>query len=206
MDQKHRCWRCLRDQLYIDYHDHEWWVPVHDDAKHFEFLLLETFQAWLSRYTILSKRENFRLAFDNFDPAIISHYTDEKVEQLMSNAGIIRHRGKILAAISNARIFLQIQAQYGSWDKFIRAYTDWQVINNHKNEVPLDKGGGRRPGDLPIISTSPLSDQISKDLRKLGMKFVGSTTIYAHLQATGQINDHEVSCHKYNITQQQQEL
>jgi len=183
----------------MDYHDHEWWVPVHDDAKHFEFLVLETFQAWLSRYTILSKRANFRLAFDHFDPVVISQYTDDKVEQLMSNAGIIRHRGKILAAISNARIFLQIQAQYGSRDNFIRAYTDWQVINNHiSSSGSFGKGAVRRTEDLRAPTTSPLSDLISKDLRKLGMKFVGSTTIYSHLQATGQINDHEVTCVRYN--------
>jgi len=169
----------------MDYHDHEWWVPVHDDAKHFEFLVLETFQAWLSRYTILSKRANFRLAFDHFDPVVISQYTDDKVEQLMSNAGIIRHRGKILAAISNARIFLQIQAQYGSWDNFIRAYTDGKVVNNKITDYKS------------APATSPLSDHVSKDLKKLGMKFVGSTTIYSHLQATGQTNDHEVSCYKY---------
>ncbi len=193
-----RCWRCLKDELYMDYHDHEWWVPVHDDAKHFEFLLLETFQAWLSRYTILSKRENFRLTFDHFDPVIISQYTNDKVEQLMLNAGIIRHRGKILAAISNARIFLQIEAQYGSRDKFIRAYTDWQTINNHIcSNGSFSKGAVHRTDDLRAPSTSSLSDLISKDLKKLGMKFVGSTVMYAHLQATGQVNDHEVSC-KYH--------
>lgn len=182
-----RCPRCLKDNLYRDYHDHEWWVPVHNDRTHFEFLILESFQAWLSWYTILSKRENFRLAFDNFDPVIISQYTDEKVEELMHNAGIIRHRAKILAAISNARIFLSIQEQYGSWDSWIRAYTHWQVIDNHVTDY------------RQAPSVSPLSDQISKDLRKLGMKFIWSTTIYSYLQAIGIINDHEMSCWKYNI-------
>lgn len=196
---KTRCPRCLRDQLYIDYHDHERWIPVHDDRVHFEFLLLESFQAWLSWYTILTKRENFRLAFDQFDPVSISQYTDDKVESLLSNSGIIRHRAKILASIANARIFLSLQEQYGSWDEFIRSYTHWQVINNHKNKIPLDKGGGRRPGDLGAPSTSPLSDRISKDLKKLGMKFIWSTTIYSYLQAVGIINDHEVSCWKYNV-------
>ncbi len=180
-----RCWRCLRDQLYMDYHDHEWWVPIHDDTKHFEFLVLETFQAWLSRYTILRKRANFHLTFDNFDPITIGNYTPDKVEELMQNSDIVRHRGKILAAITNAHIFLQIQAEYGSWDNFIRAYTDGKVINNQVTDY------------RQAPTTSPLSDQISKDLRKLGMKFVGSTVMYAHLQATGQVNDHEVSC-KYH--------
>ena len=180
-----RCWRCLRDQLYIDYHDYERWVTVHNDKTHFEFLLLESFQSWLSWYTILSKRENFRLAFDNFDPTIIAQYDDVKVEQLMCNAGIIRHHNKILAAITNARIFLQIQQQYNSRDNYIRTYTNWQIINNKVENYMFTP------------TTSSLSDLISKDLKKLGMKYIWSTTIYSHLQATGQINDHEVNCFCY---------
>jgi len=183
---KSRCPRCLRDQLYIDYHDHERWVPVHDDRTHFEFLLLESFQAWLSWYTILTKRENFRLAFDNFDPVRIAQYDDIKIQELMHNAGIIRHHGKILTSITNARIFMELQEQYGSWDNYIRQCTSWQVINNSMTDYTL------------APSTSPLSDLISQDLRKLGMKFLWSTTIYSYLQAVGIINDHEVGCWKYN--------
>lgn len=179
-----RCGWCLRDQLYMDYHDNERWVPIHDDAKHFEFLVLETFQAWLSRYTILAKRENFRESFDNFNPQIIKDYNSLKVEELMQNVGIIRNRAKILATITNAKIFLDIQQQYSSWDKFIWEYTDNQVINNHFSDYRT------------APAKTELSDKISKDLKKLGMKFVWSTVIYAHLQATGQINDHIDECWK----------
>lgn len=182
MSEKSRCKWCLKDELYMNYHDQEWWVPVHDERKHFEFLLLETFQAGLSRYTILAKRENFRKAFDNFDPVKISQYTQEKLDELMLDAGIIRNRLKIASAVTNAQIFLDIQKKYGSWDEFIWNYTNHQVINN---SLESHNQG---------LATSPLSDQISKDLKKLGMKFVGSTVIYAHLQATGQINDHEDTC------------
>lgn len=181
-----RCPRCEKDDLYRDYHDNERWIPVHDDMVHFEFLLLESFQAWLSWYTILSKRENFRLAFDQFDLVSISQYDDNKIEELLSNAGIIRHRAKILASIANARIFLSIQEQYGSRDKFIRSYTRWQVIDNQVIDYTLTP------------STSPLSDQISTDLHKLGMKFIWSTTIYSYLQAVGIINDHEITCFRYH--------
>lgn len=179
-----RCHRCERDELYRNYHDQEWWAPIHDDAKHFEFLLLETFQAGLSRYTILAKRENFRKAFDSFDYRKIATFDDVKIEELMNNEGIIRNKAKILSAVTNARIFMDIQKEYGSWDRFIWKYTDNQVIYN-SIEWPQD-----------FVATSDLSDQISKDLKKRGMKFVGSTVIYAHLQATGQINDHENSCWK----------
>ena len=182
MSEKIRCKWCLKDELYRNYHDQEWWVPVHDDRKHFAFLLLETFQAGLSRYTILAKRENFRKAFDNFDPVKISQYTEEKQQELMQDPGIIRNRLKIASAVTNAKIFLDIQKKYWSWDEFIWSYTDHQVINNSINASSQG------------LATSPLSDQISKDLKKLGMKFVGSTVLYAHLQATGQINDHENNC------------
>lgn len=179
----HRCGRCLRDQLYMDYHDTEWWIPVHDDMRHFEFLILETFQAWLSRYTVLAKRENFRRAFDGFDPHIVASYDDEKLATLMLDAGIIRNRAKIAASVTNARIFLDIQQEYWSRDAYIRGWTDSKTIDNHLVSYR----------DAP--ATSSLSDAISKDLKKRGMKFVGSTVIYAHLQATGQINDHERDCH-----------
>jgi DNA-3-methyladenine glycosylase I len=178
-----RCPRCLKDQLYIDYHDQEWWVPIHDDAKHFEFLVLETFQAWLSWHTILKKRENFRKAFDTFDPIKISHYNESKVNELMQDAGIIRNRAKIQATITNAQIFLDIQKKHGSWDAFIWRYTDNLIINNSRED------------HTQCPAKTQLSDKISTDLKKLGMKFVGSTVIYAHLQATGQINDHIVTCY-----------
>ena len=182
--EKIRCHRCEKDELYRNYHDNEWWIPVHDDAKHFEFLLLETFQAGLSRYTILAKRENFRKAFDNFDYRKIATFDDAKIIELMNNEGIIRNRAKILSAISNAHIFMEIQKEYGSRDAFIWNYTNNQIINNSIH-WPEDRR-----------ATSELSDVISKDLKKRGMKFVGSTVIYAHLQATGQINDHNNSCRK----------
>lgn len=159
MDKK-RCGRCLKDQLYRDYHDHERGTPVHDDRKHFEYLLLETFQAGLSWYTILSKRENFRQAFDDFDYKKIAQYTDTKVEELVHNSGIIRHRGKIEAAIRNAQIFINIQKEHGSRDNFIRSYTDGRIINNQV----IDYKTAPANTDLAIT--------ISKNLRKLGMKFI----------------------------------
>lgn len=181
----YRCPRCEKDDLYRSYHDHERWIPVHDDQKHFEFLLLETFQAGLSRYTILRKRDNFRAAFDDFDPVKISKYKEAKVFELMQNEGIIKNQAKIRATITNAQIFLAIQQQYGSWDAFIRAYTDGNVINNQIKDYKT------------APAKTELSDRISADLKKLGMKFVWSTVIYAHLQATGQVNDHEVGCWRH---------
>lgn len=177
----------MKDQLYKDYHDKERWVPVHEDSKHFEFLLLETFQAGLSRYTILKKRDNFRKAFDKFDYKKIANYDDKKVTQLMQNEWIIRNRAKILSTISNARVFMEIQKEFGSWDKFIWEFTDNQIINN-SIENPND-----------FVAASELSDRVSKILIKRGMKFVGSTVMYAHLQATGQINDHQNNCRKKSI-------
>jgi len=187
---KNRCGRCLKDQLYRNYHDNERWNPVHDDCKHFEYLLLETFQAWLSWYTILSKRENFRKVFDDFDYKKIAGYTDTKLEELLINPGIIRHRGKIEAAIRNAQIFLEIQQQYWSRDNFIRAYTDGKTIDNKIIDYKT------APANTDLATT------ISKDLKKLGMKFIWPTVMYAHLQATGQVNDHEISCWRYNTLSQ----
>ncbi len=181
----YRCPRCEKDDLYRAYHDTERWVPVHDDQKHFEFLVLETFQAGLSRYTVLKKRDSFCSAFDNFDPRKISTYQEAKILELMNNPGIIRNRAKITATVKNAQVFLEIQQQYGSRDAFIRAYTDGKVINNHVHDYTT----------LP--AKTALSDRISADLKKLGMKFVGSTVMYAHLQATGQVNDHEVACWRW---------
>lgn len=178
----HRCGRCMRDELYRDYHDHHRWKAIHDDHLHFEYLLLETFQAGLSRYTILSKKAGFLKAFWNFDPIYIANLKESDVDRLMQDDAIIRHRGKIEAAITNARVFLDIQQEFGSRDAFIWAYTDGKIINN---DVPDYR---QAPGQ------SSLSDTISKDLKKRGMKFIGPTVMYAHLQATGQINDHENTC------------
>lgn len=181
----YRCPRCEKDDLYRDYHDHEWWIPVHDDQKHFEFLVLESFQAGLSWYTILKKRENFRHACDNFDPQVIAQYDEKKILKLLDNPGIIRHRGKIEAMIRNAQIFLDIQQEFGSRDSYIRAYTDGEIIDNQLTDYRT------------APASTPLSETISKDLKKRWMKFLGPTTIYAHLQATWQINDHEITCRKY---------
>jgi len=184
MDDKIRCpWQMT--PLYTEYHDNEWGRPVHDDLKLFEMLILEGMQAGLSWLTILNKRETFREAFDNFDPIIVSQYDDEKRAQLMNNPGIIRNRLKINAAIVNAKLFLDIQKQYGSFDKFIWAYVDNKpIVNNYADitEVP---------------ATTEISDKISKDLKKLGFKFVGSTIIYSFMQATGMVNDHMPSCFAY---------
>lgn len=177
-----RCEWVSNEQIYIDYHDNEWGRPVHDDRKLFEMLILEGMQAGLSWITILRKREAFRKAFDGFEPAKVAIYKEDKVEELMANEKIIRHRGKINAAINNARIFLKVQEKYGSFDKFIWEYVGYKpIIGNHKSSA-----------DLP--STSPISDRISKDLKKLGFKFVGSTTIYSFMQATGMVNDHVIGC------------
>lgn len=182
----YRCPRCEKDDLYRDYHDNERWTPVHDDAKHFEFLILETFQAGLSRYTVLKKREAFREAFDHFNPTIIANYKEAKIQELIQNSWIIRNQAKIRATITNAQVFLEIQKQYGSRDAFIRAYTEGKIIDNKIQDYKQ------------AAAKTALSDRISADLKKLGMKFVGSTVIYAHLQATGQVNDHEVGCWRYN--------
>lgn len=176
MDKKRCSWCNLKNPLYIRYHDCEWGVPVHDDPTLFEFLLLESFQAGLSWETILNKREAFRRAFDDFDPHVIQNYDNAKIEALMQDAGIIRNRRKIEAAVVNARIFLEIQREWGSFDAYIRHYTDGQVI--------YESG----------LANSPLSDQISSDLKKRGMKFVGTTIVYAYLQAVGVIYAHDRDC------------
>ena len=184
---KHRCGWCLGDPIYEDYHDTEWGVPVKDDATLFEFLILETFQAGLSWITILRKRENFRKAFDNFDYKKIVNYNQKKIDSLLEDAGIIRNKLKIKATISNAQAFIDIQKEFGSFSNYIWAFTEGKPI---KNKVKNYK-------EAP--PTTALSDTISKDLKKRGFKFVGSTVIYAHMQATGMINDHEVNCFRYNL-------
>ncbi len=186
-DNKTRCNWCNKSELYQRYHDEEWGIPVHDDVKHFEFLLLETMQAGLSWITILNKRENYRQVFADFNPVKVAQFDDTKVEELMQDVGIIRNRLKIKAAINNAKLFLATQAEFGSFDSYIWQFTNGEVI----------QGNWCTLSEIPI--TSALSDTVAKDLKKRGFKFVGSTTIYAHLQAIGVINDHLVSCWKYNL-------
>ena len=186
LKQKQRCGWCIGDPLYEAYHDQEWGVPVYDDLKLFEFLILETFQAGLSWITILRKRENFRAAFDTFDYTKVARYDASKFNSLILDKGIIRNKLKIKAAISNAKAFIEIQKEFGSFSKYIWAFVDENPI---KNKVKNYKKAP--PNTL-------LSDQISKDLKSRGFKFVGSTVVYAHMQATGMVNDHETSCFRYN--------
>lgn len=179
---KTRCSWSVKEQIYIDYHDTEWGKPVHDDYKLFEFLILETFQAGLSWITILKKRDNFRLAFDNFDFEKVAKYDEAKFEELIENAGIIRNKLKIKSAISNAVAFIEIRKEFGTFDKYIWGFVNYKpIINNWTTETE-------------IPATTDLSDKLSKDLKKRGFKFVGPTVVYAHMQATGMVNDHIVSC------------
>lgn len=181
-DGKNRCGWCNKSELYQRYHDEEWGKPLHDEGKHFEFLLLETMQAGLSWFTILQRREGYRAAFANFEPQIVATYDSAKIEELMHNTAIIRNRRKIEAAVHNAKLFLQIQQEFGSFDNYIWGFSGQQVINNSWTEL----------GQVP--ATTELSDKVSQDMKKRGFKFVGSTTIYAHLQAIGVVNDHLVDC------------
>ena len=183
---KHKCGWCVGDELYESYHDNEWGVPVYDDHQLFEFLILETFQAGLSWITVLRKRENFRLAFDFFDYEKIAKYDEDKKEELLQNAGIIRNKLKVNATITNAQAFIKVQEEFGSFSKYIWGFVDGKPI---KNKLKTHK-------DAP--ANTPLSDALSKDLKKRGFKFVGSTVVYAHMQATGMVNDHEVGCFRYN--------
>ena len=170
------------DALMQKYHDEEWGVPVYDDPTLFEFLILETFQAGLRWITILNKRENFRIAFDHFDYKKIAHYSEDKIEELMQNTGIIRNKLKIKAAVSNAQAFIKIQEELGSFSNYIWKFTNGKPIINHPKT------------SKDVAATTPLSDEISKDLKKRGFKFVGSTVVYAHMQATGMVNDHAEDC------------
>ena len=181
-----RCGWCIGDPLYEAYHDQEWGVPVFDDATIFEFLMLETFQAGLSWITILRKRENFRKAFDNFDYQTIANYQQAKVDELLQNAGIIRNTLKINAAVTNARAFMKLQEEFGSFSKYIWKFVDGKPL---KNKFKTYK-------EAP--ANTALRDSISKDLKKRGFKFVGSTVIYAHMQATGMVNDHQTDCFRYH--------
>jgi len=184
--EKVRCSWCESSDLYKNYHDTEWGVPVYDDQKLFEFLTLETFQAGLSWITVLKKRENFREAFDNFDYKKIAQYNDNKFNELIQNAGIIRNKLKVKAAISNAQAFMQVQKEFGSFSKYIWDFVDGKPITNSFKTL------------TEVPATTPLSNTISKDLKKRGFKFVGSTVVYAHMQATGMVNDHITSCFRYS--------
>jgi DNA-3-methyladenine glycosylase I len=186
MDNKKRCqWVPLDNPLYVKYHDEEWGVPIHDDRLLFEFLVLEGMQAGLSWLTILRKRENFRTAFDHFNPREIALYNEKKIEELMQNGGIIRNRLKIVSAVQNAKAFLDVQAEFGSFDSFIWQFVEGKPIVNQWKTLK------------EIPAKTPLSDAISKELKKRGFRFVGSTIIYAHMQATGMVNDHTIDCFRY---------
>lgn len=181
-----RCEWPANDELMLRYHDVEWGFPVHDDRKHFEFLVLDAFQAGLSWSIILKKRENFRKAFDNFDPVKIARYRESRIQKLLNNPGIIRNKLKVRSTVSNARAFLEIQKEFGSFDKFIWQFTGGkQKINKWKklSQIP---------------PKSPESDAMSVELKKRGFKFVGSTICYSYMQAAGMVNDHMISCFRYN--------
>jgi DNA-3-methyladenine glycosylase I len=173
------------DELMLEYHDTEWGVPVHDDKKHFEHLLLDAFQAGLSWRTILHKRKNFKKAFSNFNYKKIAKYGDAEFERLVNDAGIVRNRAKINAAINNAKLFIEVQKEFGSFDKYIWQFTDHKTVNNRLKKIEDFK------------ATSPESDAMSKDLKARGFKFVGSTICYAYMQAAGLVNDHLVTCFRY---------
>ncbi len=180
--EKTRCGWSLKDQLYKDYHDHEWGIPNHDDTHLFEMLNLEGAQAGLSWYTVLTKRENYRKAFDQWDAVKISKYSEKKIEKLLQDPGIIRNKLKINAVVSNAKAFLAVQKEFGSFDQYIWQFVGHQPIVNHFQDMK------------EVPAKTAVSDAMSKDLLKRGFKFVGSTICYAYMQATGMVNDHVMSC------------
>jgi DNA-3-methyladenine glycosylase I len=184
MEDKIRCGWCGNDALYQEYHDTEWGVPVYDDQKLFEFLILESFQAGLSWITILRKRENFKLAFDGFDWQKIAQYNEAKIQELLQNEGIIRNKLKVHAAVTNAQLFMQVQKEFGSFSNYLWKFVSGKPQINHPKTLK------------EVTATTPLSDAISKDLKKRGFKFMGSTVMYAYLQATGVVNDHITTCWK----------
>jgi len=183
---KKRCQWCGDDPLYVKYHDEDWGVPVHDDRLFFEMIVLEGAQAGLSWLTILRKRENYKAAFDNFDVAAVAAYNEEKIGKLLMNAGIVRNKLKIRSAVSNANAFIDVQKEFGNFDSYIWQFTGGKTVTNSFKSI----------NDLP--ATSPESDAMSKDLKKRGFKFVGSTICYAFMQSVGIVNDHEMSCFRYN--------
>jgi DNA-3-methyladenine glycosylase I len=185
-----RCGWCLSDPLYISYHDLEWGTPVHDDRKQFEFLVLESAQAGLSWLTILKRREGYRLLYENFDPEKVARFDERKIAAMLEDTRIIRNRMKIESSINNAGKFLEIQDQFGSFDSYIWNFTEGrQVVNSLRNlaEIPASTG---------------LSDRIARDMKQRGFRFLGSTILYAHLQATGMVNDHLVDCFRYEACRQ----
>ena len=190
MEKKRCIWVDETSPVYVKYHDEEWGVPVYDDEKLYEMLLLETFQAGLSWITILRKREAFRQAFDGFDAEKVACYEEEKLNALMENADIIRNRKKLEAAVKNARVFLEIQREFGSFSRYLWGFTNNEVIVSQDDSFPVK---------------TELSDRVSKDMKKRGMAFVGSVTIYSYLQAVGVVNDHELSCFCRKATEKKQE-
>ena len=185
MDDKKRCQWCVGDPLYEAYHDHEWGVPIHEDQLLFEFLTLETFQSGLSWITILKKRENFRSAFDSFDYQRIAHYNEDKIQDLLHDARIIRNQKKIRATVNNAQRFMEIQKSHGSFSSYI-----WDFVGN----TPI-QNSYTKESELPV--TTDIATNLSRDLKKRGFRFVGPTVVYAHMQATGMVNDHTTACFRY---------
>ncbi|QOX77451.1 DNA-3-methyladenine glycosylase I [Trichlorobacter lovleyi] len=189
--QPTRCAWTGADPLYCDYHDQEWGVPVHDDRLLFEFLILEGAQAGLSWITILRKRESYRAAFENFDPAVVARFDEQKQAELLANPGIVRNRLKVASAISNARAFLQVQEQFGSFDAYMWRFVDGRPIQNSWRSIK------------EVPASTAVSDSLSRDLKQRGFRFVGSTICYAHMQAVGMVNDHTTDCFRWQELQQQ---
>lgn len=185
MKEKVRCSWCLKTEKYMEYHDEEWGLPVHDDQKHFEFLILEGAQAGLSWLTVLNKREGYRKAFADFDPTKVARFTEAKCEKMLLDPGIVRNRLKVHGAVNNAKRFLEVQKEFGSFDKYIWSFVGNKPIINKWNSLGQ------------VAPTTKESDALSKDLIKRGFKFVGSTVMYSHMQACGLVNDHLVSCFRY---------
>lgn len=180
-----RCGWAGDDPLYVSYHDEEWGTPVHDDLTLFEFLVLESAQAGLSWITILKKREAYRAAYDGFDPAVVAAYGDQKTASLLDNPGIVRNRQKIAASINNAQRFLAVQGEFGSFDEYLWKWVDGEPV----------VGRWKTMADIPV--TTDLSDRVTKDMKKRGFRFIGSTIVYSYLQAVGVVNDHLVDCFRY---------
>jgi DNA-3-methyladenine glycosylase I len=185
MKEKVRCGWCLKSDRYMEYHDEEWGKPVHDDRIHFEFLILEGAQAGLSWSTILNKREGYRKNFANFDPVKVARFSEAKIEKILLDPGIVRNRLKVIAAVNNAKRFLDVQKEFGTFDKYIWGFVGGKTIQNQRKNL----------SEIP--ATTNESDTLSKDLIQRGFKFVGSTVIYAHMQACGLVNDHVMNCWRY---------
>lgn len=181
-----RCSWCVKEDIYIKYHDEEWGVPVFDDRKHFEFMVLESAQAGLSWITILKKREGYRKSYCNFDPEKVAEFDEVKVQELLNDEGIIRNRKKIEASINNAKRFLEVQREFGSFSNYIWSFVDYKPINNELND------------ESEIPAKTEVSERLSKDLKRKGFKFLGPIIVYSHMQATGIVNDHIKDCPRYN--------